>query len=163
MRRLILLICGIMLAGCATPPPVDATATVVPLSEIKSDGTAGTAHIHVAIPCHTANFLMPAMLQSSNLNVLLDGKAVAQIGPCQYRRIPVPAGKHAIRVGDRMLDFGGLFGNGQEFALPAGGTAYFGGYWEMHGNATVYYVKEINEQESAQLVATIDQATKQKS
>jgi hypothetical protein len=149
-----------LLAACATPPPVDPKASVVPASALKSDGSAGTATVHAIFPCHLSDMMTPVALRTSGWEVLIDGKKAANLNSCEFREITVPAGKHAIRLANPYFDLGGLFSDGDPFALPASGQAYFVVVTEVHGTATVHYFKEFGAAEAKSVIAAIKSNTK---
>lgn len=113
---------AVALAGCA-PAPVDPKATVTPLSTLSSDGTKGTATVHVIFPCHITNYVVPSNV-FPGWKILIDGKQAGEVNSCQFREIAVPAGRHAIRLASPTVDFGSIFGNGEMFALPQGGKLF---------------------------------------
>jgi len=151
----------LILGGCAQPK-VDPAATVAPINTLVSDGSKGTAKITLVAPCYIADMMVPAALKYDTHNVLLDGKTAAQIAGCAYREIPVPAGKHAIRLAERMMpDLGGLFSNGAEFAVPANGHVYFLVLREQAGPSYILVLREVGHAEALSTITQIDrQASK---
>ena len=61
----------------------------------------------------------------SGTDILIDNKLVAKISSCDYRRIPLPAGTHAIRLKTTYLDVTAPFGAGANFTVQENGHAYF--------------------------------------
>lgn len=154
---------ALLAGGCATPPPVDPKATVAPVSALVSDGSKGTATVHAVFPCHVSDLFIPNRMISPGYDVQIDGKAAAKLMSCEYREITVPAGKHAIRLGEGFLDLGAMFGNGEEFALPAGGHAYFMVGTEYHGTVGAsHYLQEVSGAQAHSAIAAIDKDTKGK-
>jgi hypothetical protein len=125
--------------GC-TSAPLDPTATVVPANAIASDGTPGQATTYVIMPCYISG-LFASRAITGDFNVMVDGKRAAGILPCEFRQITLPAGSHAFRIAQQLMDFGGMFGNGPKFALPAGGKLYL--IAEPAGNSN-YDLREVS-------------------
>ncbi|MBY0562343.1 hypothetical protein [Hyphomicrobium sp.] len=149
-----LVLAALLVAGCAQSPALSDTGSAGHSSAgpILATNSTGNATAEIIWPCPQQGVWVPDFLKT-NLNILVDGKAVGTIKTCQHTSVSLAAGSRSIRLGDPLVDFGAFSGNGDVFQVPAGGTLHL--LASPDGN-THLVIHEVSSNRARMEIAEID-------